>query len=329
MTNSNKKLSIIIPVYNVEKFISRCLDSCLNQDIDKDEYEIIVVNDGSPDGSLDIILEYAKIHDNIKIVNRDNGGLSAARNEGLKYATGEYLFFVDSDDWIAQNCLSKLLDILSKEKPEILIISAATVCDDRIKRYTPIYDFDILSGPEAFAKFLSPCAPFSIVSRLFFSENNFKFYEGIFHEDSELIHRVHYSAKKICFTNEIIYYYFVNSNSIMGRVNYKRSYDLINVVCPQLDSFCRNYVANNHKRYFSYAISVYINNALSYINSASVNEKQKFNEMLEERKNLLYHLWNSNVIKYKFEYLLFIYISNDYLKVYKYLYRILHFKFFK
>ena len=101
-----KKLSIIIPVYNVENYVGKCLESCLNQDIPKNEYEIIVVNDGTKDNSVQVIEKYITPENNIRLIHRKNGGLSAARNTGLKEAKGEYVWFVDSDDWIENNVLN-------------------------------------------------------------------------------------------------------------------------------------------------------------------------------------------------------------------------------
>ena len=96
-------LSIIIPVYNVEKYVEKCIRSCENQDIPKENYEVIVVNDGSPDGSLAIVERLANEFSNIKVINQENKGLSMARNTGLEAAKGEYVWFVDSDDWIEEN----------------------------------------------------------------------------------------------------------------------------------------------------------------------------------------------------------------------------------
>lgn len=109
-----KKLSIIIPVYNVEKYVGRCLESCLDQDLPKDEYEIIVVNDGTQDNSVQVIEKYIKPENNVTLIHRENGGLSAARNTGLKHAQGEYVWFVDSDDWIEKDSLSKLIQYIKK-----------------------------------------------------------------------------------------------------------------------------------------------------------------------------------------------------------------------
>lgn len=96
-------LSIIIPVYNLEKYIGRCLDSCLNQNINKDDYEIICVNDGSKDNSLSILHEYSEKYDNIRIIDKVNEGVSIARNTGIAHAKGEYIWFVDGDDWINED----------------------------------------------------------------------------------------------------------------------------------------------------------------------------------------------------------------------------------
>ena len=100
------KVSIIIPVYNVESYLRRCLDSVVNQTLK--DIEIILVNDGSTDGSLAICEEYAKNDDRIKIITRKNGGLSAARNTGLDNATSEYIGFIDSDDWVDTNFFENL-----------------------------------------------------------------------------------------------------------------------------------------------------------------------------------------------------------------------------
>ena len=116
------KLSIIIPVYNVERYLRQCLDSCLDQDIPKTEYEIIIVNDGSPDNSQVIINEYALLYDNICVINKSNGGLSTARNAGLSIAKGNLIWFVDSDDSIVSNSLKYIYDIF-KENPKLDLLT--------------------------------------------------------------------------------------------------------------------------------------------------------------------------------------------------------------
>ena len=114
------KLSIIIPVYNVEQYLSECLDSVLDQDISSKDYEIIIVNDGSTDGSLKIIQNYAKIHDCIKIIDKINGGVGSARNCGMDAANGKYIYFLDPDDYLLSNSLKKLVDTSTHHNLDVL-----------------------------------------------------------------------------------------------------------------------------------------------------------------------------------------------------------------
>ena len=116
------KLSVIIPVYNVAPYIAKCLESIYFQDVDKGDYEIIIVNDGSTDNSLSIVKKTIVNWENVKLIDQSNGGLSCARNSGLDCAIGDYVWFVDSDDWIESNslkrifCQSKLSNSLSPLK---------------------------------------------------------------------------------------------------------------------------------------------------------------------------------------------------------------------
>ena len=112
-----KIVSIIVPVYNVEKFIFKTVNSILNQDYKN--IEIILVDDGSPDNSARIIDELAKKDNRIVCVHKENGGVSSARNAGLKIATGEYVTFIDGDDWVEPNYVSYLLNLVEKNKCEI------------------------------------------------------------------------------------------------------------------------------------------------------------------------------------------------------------------
>lgn len=109
-------LSFIVPVYNTEKYLRDCLDSLISQDVPKEDYEIICVNDGSTDGSLTILQEYADQYSNIRIINKENGGLSSARNAGLDVARGDYIWFVDSDDFIQINILKYFKGIIEEIK---------------------------------------------------------------------------------------------------------------------------------------------------------------------------------------------------------------------
>lgn len=123
-------LSIIVPVYNVEKYLRDCLDSLLMQDLSENEYEIICVNDGSTDSSPAILDEYAEKHANVRVIHKQNGGVSSARNRGLVEAIGEYVWFVDSDDCIASNCLKYLKSLIEEYTPHFIKFGyRLTECD--------------------------------------------------------------------------------------------------------------------------------------------------------------------------------------------------------
>ena len=111
-----------MPVYNTEKYIETCLESLLNQDIDKSMYEIICVNDGSTDGSLAILKEYAKQYDNVVLIDKENEGVSIARNIGLEKARGDYVWFIDADDWVARQCFGVIKQEIAKYDPSVVQI---------------------------------------------------------------------------------------------------------------------------------------------------------------------------------------------------------------
>lgn len=113
-------LSMIIPVYNTEKYLAECLDSCLAQDFPYDDYEIICVNDGSKDGSLDILRSYEARYPNIIVIDQPNGGVSAARNAGLDAARGDYIWFIDADDFIQESVLAEIKALTAEKSPERL-----------------------------------------------------------------------------------------------------------------------------------------------------------------------------------------------------------------
>lgn len=139
----DEKISVIIPVYNVEKYLRNCVDSIINQTYIN--LEIILVNDGSTDGSLSIIEEYKDKDERIKVINKVNGGLSSARNAGMEIATGKYISFIDSDDWIELDMYEVLINNITEYNGEIAIISTKTVDEDGniLEQNTDLIDTDI------------------------------------------------------------------------------------------------------------------------------------------------------------------------------------------
>jgi glycosyltransferase involved in cell wall biosynthesis len=228
---STKRMSIIIPVYKVEKYIRKCLESVFKQDIPPDTYEIIIVNDGTPDNSMSIVHEFANKYTNLTIINQENQGLSMARNNGLDIAHGEYVWFVDSDDWIKENCLNKIIGLIEQYKFDILSMPLLCTHDEcnEGKEDISIKDSVLLIGK----KYLFSDYPFAptqrlILKRKFIIENNLKFYPKIFHEDTLFGPPTIFLANKIYMLNKSLYYYRQRQDgSIMSSWKIKNSNDLV------------------------------------------------------------------------------------------------------
>lgn len=312
-------LSIIIPVYNVEKYVEKCIRSCETQDIPSSEYELICINDGSKDNSLAIIEELAREFSNITVISQPNGGLSSARNTGMKHAKGDYYFFLDSDDWIAKNSLGKIVNKLQSEQPDILCISAANVLGEEISPRHSFPSEEQISGREAQKRGgIDACAPFLITKAEHFRKYDLKFYEGIFHEDSELTPKLVYLAQKISFTNDIIYYVRQTPGSITRSVNPKRSFDLVNVVCAHLYNFSKHVDPEYRPKYY-YWVSMYMNNAISYIIKCPKDKQKELNDAIFNNRNYWEYLALSGMLKYKIEYKLLKLFPHNAVEIYKFL----------
>ena len=236
-------LSIIIPVYNVESFVGRCIESCLRQDLSPSEYELLIVNDGSPDGSMDIVQQYALLHDNIRIIEQENAGLSAARNTGIKEAKGEYLWFVDSDDDIKADILKQLVYKAYSKRLDVLCFGINVIKEKEAYIYN-IYaekeDF-VYDGFSFISKVIMPASACVALYRTeFLLTNGLYFKVGIVHEDQEFTPRAYCLAKRISYINAPVYNYWVRSGSIMTspEKQAKKAKDLL-VICDSLYQFTR------------------------------------------------------------------------------------------
>lgn len=209
--------SLILPTYNVERYIATCLESCCTQEgISPSDYEIIIVNDETPDSSIDVakkVIERYPKH-NWKIVNRKNGGLSAARNSGMDAAVGKYLWFIDSDDYIEKKSLSILSEIVACKDYDIVNFTHKTIYKDKHIVGGKSFDAYETTGAEylAHTDFLSAWT--LIYKREFLLENNLRFKEGFIWEDSEFNIRAYMLTKKCLCVSNALYYYIRRENSI-------------------------------------------------------------------------------------------------------------------
>lgn len=216
-------ISIIIPIYNVELYLKRCVDSVLNQTYKN--LEVILVDDGSPDKCGCICDEYAKNDMRIKVIHKKNGGLSDARNAGLSIASGRYVAFVDSDDYIDANMYDKLYEAIKKANADMAICNFRYVNENGVERFNntelPIKD-EILSGMRILSENMFGSKPgYWVVAwnKLYKRElfENIKYPVGKIHEDEFIIHKLFFKCNKIVGTSKILYNYVQRENSITNR----------------------------------------------------------------------------------------------------------------
>lgn len=215
------KLSIIVPIYKVAQYLCKCVDSLLAQDLSSSEYEIILVDDGSPDECPQICDSYADIYDNIRVVHRENGGLSAARNSGIEVAQGEYLMFVDSDDYIEPNVLGALIKRMDDEQLDVLRYNYQNV-NERYEVFRPNkdpkrdvdYSESVACGETFLNERLGPgCYAWQfVIRRELIKDCLFK--EGIYFEDTEWTPRMLVRAKRVASTPNVVYDYLWREGSI-------------------------------------------------------------------------------------------------------------------
>lgn len=231
----NTKISIIVPVYNVERYIDKCLNSLVNQTLD--DYEIIIVIDGSEDGSIDIVKQYYERYPSIiTYYETTNKGLSAARNYGLKKAKGEYVGFVDSDDYVSEKMFEKMYNYAINNECDIVVCNYYKVTEDEkskmlldISKTDVKEDIIIKSKPYAWNK---------IYKRNIFEEYDIEFPEGLIFEDICTVYPLLMQANKIGYVKESLYYYtYDRQDSIMNKK--KRNDFAMLEVLKRLNTYCK------------------------------------------------------------------------------------------
>lgn len=220
------KLSIVLPIYNVERYIKRCLDSIYNQGVDNDFFEVIAIDDETPDRSIEIVKDYSKKYSNINIIRQKNKGLSGARNSGLNVAKGSYIWFVDSDDCISPNSLSYILDKIQSSFFEILAFDFIALDGKNEYRDSLLFRPDkngIMSG-SCFLKlnYGKNQAWRHIYNVDFLRRNNLWFTEGLLHEDIEFNIRAYTFSQTLIYLEKPCYYYYTTrEGSIMNTVSFQ------------------------------------------------------------------------------------------------------------
>ena len=261
------KYSIIVPVYNTGKYLDKCIISLINQDYK--DYEIIIVNDGSTDNSLDIIDKYSSKYDNIHNYNKENGGLSSARNYGIEKSSGEYLLFVDSDDYLDNNAL-KIIDENIKDN-DILVFNFYMDNGKSINVKNTYFD-NISDKCKKFVT-ANPSACNKVIKRSLFIDNNIKFIDGIYYEDLATIPSFILYTKNINYINDSLYYYCVRDDSIMNKKKYnKRMEDIFKVLDINYNNLNKDYLDEVEYMYIEHLLRYASLRFLDYDNYDNINK---------------------------------------------------------
>lgn len=289
------KVSVIIPVYCVENYLPQCVDSVLNQSYD--DIEVILVNDGSPDSCPDICDRYAEKYANVIAVHKENGGLSDARNKGVEYATGEYILFLDGDDfWDDKDAIKKMIDRIKLTKADVLNLSFKKYNDDTDEKspyFENVFDmpleyvhreeqFNYITENNLYIS--SACT--KMIKRELFSKG-LSFEKGVYSEDVEWSARLLNIADTMDFIPLDFYCYRQRNNSISHTINDKKCQDLCKhiITCITLAINTDAYEKNALSKYAAFQYGTYF-----IVQAQAENWQQECINRLDKYKSILsYH----------------------------------------
>ena len=242
------KVRVMVPVYNTSKYLKKCLDSVINQSLK--EIEIICVNDGSTDNSLEILKEFSKKDKRIIIIDKKNGGLTSARNAALEIANGEYCLNIDSDDWIEQGYLEVMYEKAKKEDLDMVVSDIIFDCsykkERKVGKDLDIRDEEILSGEEYLNTFFRDnfygYTWNKLIKKKYYDDYNIKYNEEIFvFEDVEVISKLSLNMLKIGKVNKSYYHYIQGENNGSKKVKFKNYLDIEKCFLELEKYFCNNF----------------------------------------------------------------------------------------
>lgn len=252
-----KQISVIIPMYNVEQYLEKCIDSVFNQGLKEEEFEVILVDDESPDKSLAVATSLTKDKKNVTIISQKNKGLGGARNTGILYATGEYLLFLDSDDWYLPNVFQNILNIAFENQLDILEFGAQGITPNGLIQYNfRTVSSEILDGITYYnsVRYMhSACN--KLYSRDFLASHSLLFSEHIFIEDFEFNTRVFAVAKRVLASDFLVAQFLQSPNSITRNSDFVKREKIVNdlvVVLASAKDTYNDYIFSNETKVHNY-----------------------------------------------------------------------------
>lgn len=254
-------ISVIVPVYNVHQYLNRCIQSILTQTYQ--DFELILIDDGSTDGSELICDQYAKKYKSIVVIHQRNAGLSAARNAGIEAARGEYIAFVDSDDFIHARMFEILYGNIKKYDADISVCNFwwqaedARVINETGENETVLFEGDAVMRQLFEKELVTIVAWNKIYKRHIF--NRLRFQEGKLHEDEFMIHFLLYECKRSVYTSCKLYYYIKHANTITSSLlSQRRLQDTIQAFSERLSFFEEKGLADSFDKTFRRLISMHV-----------------------------------------------------------------------
>lgn len=258
---NNPIISIIIPCYNAEKYIVDTLDSMVNQNVNKDAIEILIVNDGSMDSSKEIVEKYILSNPkyNIRLYNKENGGLSDARNYGIEKAKGEYIWFFDADDIMESNILPIILEKINAMSLDLLTLSYREIYPQMVMDLPKVFPNKVIDGTEylkSYQPMVSACM--MIISKKLLDVNNIRFLYGVLSEDYDFTLRLYGYCNKILHLNEVSYNYIIRKGSLSRRSDDKY-FEFHHASAVKTIVNLNNYLKSLHNDSYALEVKKYIN----------------------------------------------------------------------
>lgn len=304
------KLSIIIPMYNAERYIGNCLDSILNSDLPKDCYEVIVINDGSKDKGPKIAQEYANGHENFVYLTQENQGQSVARNYGIREARGEYVWFVDADDELHKE-LGILLSLVEQyNKPDLLSfrLEARSFPDKDFLHFGSSHQQvphnQVISGRDAvMAGYMPSSVCTFIIKRSLLIGESLTFYPGIVHQDVEMSYRMVSLAKSVVFTDYCLYIYYIYNNSTIHTTNLRKQKRMLiddSTIAHSFKQFAEKMQPTDKElsdKIFAHSQSMVLGILMTMLKNRKVWRKEKYNEeiLTALKEKSLFPIRNKNL----------------------------------
>lgn len=278
-------LSIVVPIYNVSKYLSKCLDSLFRQGLSSEEYEIICVNDGSTDNSLDIIQKYAEDYKQMVVITQTNGGLSSARNTGIKAAKGKYIQFVDSDDYLEQNVIKGLLEKMERDNLDVLRFNYRNV-NEKYESFNPNreyrqfvdYSDEVTDG----LSFLTDRLGFScyawqfILKASLLQDESSYFKSGIYFEDTEWTPRMLVRAERVTSVDCLVYNYLMRPGSITQGLTKEKQRKVLDDKMGLIAALLEQKKKKTDPRWYDGMISQTVISILGMLSFLFYNEKKVY-----------------------------------------------------